>query len=378
MNYQLKHFDTPLLTFAVIDDYDVPTVEIISINEETKTLLPLDLELSNEGLSRWIKRRNVPKNRAYVQNLLNKLGLSINRPMNIIQVSLGLSLNDCYWIVEDGFEGQFDDYNLYDNKFNRALGLIAFTGYGSNNRMSLVSCPEFTTNGALPKCWRRDKGVVKLYKGGTVGASNTGNEPYSEFYASEIGKILGVNIIDYRLSKWKNIICSTCEIFTSKEISYLPVGNVVCSGGIKAVYAYYEKLGPEFVKAFKEMLVFDAIICNTDRHFGNFGFLVDSHSNTIIAPAPLFDHGNSLFNLAGRDDLQSYESLKEYADRMLPAVYDNFIQTAKDALTPELHQGLRRLSNFKLKKHSHYNLDDSRLKKIEKIVQERAKSILEG
>ncbi len=76
--------------------------------------------------------------------------------------------------------------------------------------------------------------------------------------------------------------------------------------------------------------------------------------------------------------MQSYESLKEYADRMLPAVYDNFIQTAKDALTPELHQGLRRLSNFKLKKHSRYNLDDSRLKKIEKMVQERAKSILEG
>lgn len=119
MNYQLKHFDTPLLTFTVIDDYDVPTVEIISINEETKMLLPLDLEVSNEGLSRWIKRRNAPKNRAHVQNLLNKLGLSINRSMNIIQVSLGLSLNDCYWIVEDGFEGQFVDYNLYDNKFNR-------------------------------------------------------------------------------------------------------------------------------------------------------------------------------------------------------------------------------------------------------------------
>lgn len=152
------------------------------------------------------------------------------------------------------------------------------------------------------------------------------------------------------MSKWKNIVCSTCEIFTSKEISYLSVGNVVCSVGIKAVYAYYEKLGPGFVHAFKEILVFDAIVYNTDRHFGNFGFFVDSYSNTIIAPAPLFDHENSLFNLTGRDDLQSYKSLKEYADRMLPAIYDNFIQTAKDALTPELHQGLRRLSNFKLKK----------------------------
>lgn len=93
MKYELsiKHFYTPLLAFTIINDYDVPTVEIISINEETKMLLPLDLEVFNEGLNRWIMRRNVPKNRVYVQNLLNKLGLSINRPMNIIQVSL-----DCH------------------------------------------------------------------------------------------------------------------------------------------------------------------------------------------------------------------------------------------------------------------------------------------
>ena len=46
--------------------------------------------------------------------------------------------------------------------------------------------------------------------------------------------------------------------------------------------------------ALEDMLVFDAIICNTDRHYGNFGVLVDNKTNAIAAPAPLFDHGNSL------------------------------------------------------------------------------------
>ena len=41
------------------------------------------------------------------------------------------------------------------------------------------------------------------------------------------------------------------------------------------------------------MLVFDAVILNEDRHFGNFGLLVDSHTNKIIAPAPIFDNGLS-------------------------------------------------------------------------------------
>ena len=64
-----------------------------------------------------------------------------------------------------------------------------------------------------------------------------------------------------------------------------------------------------YKKALHDMLVFDAIICNTDRHFGNFGFLVDNKTNMIIAPAPRFDHSNSLFNFAGRDDLESSVTL---------------------------------------------------------------------
>ena len=140
--------------------------------------------------------------------------------MNIIKVSKGLSLNDCYWVVEEGFEGTFDKYNLYDNHFSRVLALIAFTGYGSSIRSSLASCPEFTTNGMLPKCWRRSGNVIRLYKSGTKGVSNTGREPYSEYYAAQIAKALGINAIEYNLSKWEGELCSTCALFTSKEKSF--------------------------------------------------------------------------------------------------------------------------------------------------------------
>lgn len=66
------------------------------------------------------------------------------------------------------------------------------------------------------------------------------------------------------------------------------------------------------------MYVFDALICNMDLHFGNFGFIIDSKINEIIAPAPLFDHGNALFNFAGRDDLESEKTLSEYASTLSP------------------------------------------------------------
>lgn len=377
MNYELKHYDLSLVRFSATEDTNTPEIKILWVNEGKKDLFPLDLELTDEGLAKWLKHRTIPKNRAYVHNFLSKCGLNINRPMTIIKVSKGLSLNDCYWVVEEGFEGTYDKYNLYDNRFSQVLALIAFTGYGSSIRTSLASCPEFTTNGMLPKCWRRKDGKILLYKGGTSGASNTGNEPYSEYYAAQVAKVLGVNVIEYGLSQWKGELCSTCELFTSKDYSFLPVGRIVTSGGMKAVREYYEKLGKEFVEALNDMLVLDAIIMNTDRHFGNFGFIIDNKTNKIVAPAPLFDHGNALLNFAGRDDLENDEALKAYADTLLPCVYDDFIGTAKTVLTQKHREGLRKLLGFKFKKNSRYNLPDKRLKMLEKMIKSRAKLLLD-
>ena len=124
------------------------------------------------------------------------------------------------------------------------------------------------------------------------------------------------------------------------------------------------------------MLVFDAVICNVDRHFGNFGVMVDNRTNTIVSPAPLFDHGNSLFNFAGADAWADEAALEAYIETLYPSVYDDFLGTAKDALTPELREKLRHLLNFKFKKHPRYNLPEKKLRMIEQQVQKRARILL--
>lgn len=377
MVYTLMLFDTPLVVFSAERQVEA-NIKILAVHEENKHLFPLDLaELSESGIESWLKHRSIPKNRAYVNTLLSALGLSINRPLDIISVSKGLSLNDCYWLKQDDSRDSFDSVNLYDNRFSRVLGQIAFTGYGSSNVSGLTSSPEFTTNGMLPKCWRRIDGKIYLYKGGTTGTSNAGNEPYSEFYAYQIGKILGVNAVPYSLSKWKNTLCSTCELFTSKDVSFVPVGRIVRSGGMQAVRAYYKKLGGEFEKALNDMFIFDALIFNTDRHYGNFGFLIDSHTNEIIAPAPLFDHGNSLFNFSGVDALKSKKSFLKYAEAQMPCVYDDYVAEAKKVLTHEWRSVIRKLLDFKLPRHSRYNLSKERLNLIEYAVSQRAAELLE-
>ena len=126
------------------------------------------------------------------------------------------------------------------------------------------------------------------------------------------------------------------------------------------------------------MLVFDAVICNTDRHYGNFGFMIDNKTNTIAAPAPLFDHGNSLFNQAGPEDYESAEAFQQYIDTLVPCVYDDFFATAKRFMTDENREQLRKLLNFRFKRHVRYNLPPKRLKLMEEQVQKRAMRLLEN
>lgn len=377
MNYVLKLFDTELLKFELVENIADPVVKILWIDDEKRRLLPLGMEISNRGLASWLKHRSIPKNRAYVNIFLAKCGLNPNRPMDVISVCKGLSLNDSYWITDDSYDGTFEQNNLYDNNFSQVLAWIAFTGYGSNIRSTFASSPEFTTNGMLPKCWRRVDGRVYLYKGATTGASNMGNEPYSEMYAYMLAQTMGFFAIPYKTVKWKGKLCSVCELFTSKEISYVPVGRLVKEGGMRAVREYYSSLGTEFTSALNEMIVFDALICNTDRHYGNFGVLVDSHTNKIVAPAPLFDHGNSLFNLAGEENWTNKNVLQEYVKTLFPCVYEDFITEAKAVMDERIRVKVRKILTVEVKKSGRYNYSDKKLKLMSEIVRERAKILLE-
>ena len=76
-------------------------------------------------------------------------------------------------------------------------------------------------------------------------------------------------------------------------------------------------------------------------------------------------------NFAGADAWANETALEEYIETLYPSVYDDFLGTAKAALTPELREKLRHLLNFKFKKHSRYNLPEKRLRMMERQVQRR-------
>lgn len=376
MEYELRLFDETLLRFEANKESSDPGYRILRVNDDFKPLLPHGFEPTAEGLARWVSYRAIPKNRAFVNTFLARSGLSANRPLGIIAVCKGLSLNDCYWVCEAGSTESFAKVNLYENPMSQLLANIAFTGYGSSPRNGFSSSPEFTTNGMLPKCWRRISGRIYLYKGGTTGAANAGYEPHSEYYAADVAHAFGANAVDYELHKFKGILCSSCELFTSLELSYVPMANVVTSGGFAAVAERCQQMGKNYSQALSDMLALDAIICNTDRHYNNFGFLANSHTNELVSFAPLFDHGNSLYHQAFGDDWTDDAHLEAYASAFVPRVYDDFFQTAREYMTRETRAKVRSMFDFEFSRGPRAGITKRRLRMIERQVRSRARKLL--
>lgn len=373
--YMLRLYDMDLLSFSLAEQgIEGLKAKLLWTNEEHRQLLPLDMELSDAGVLKWLQKRVIPKNRAYVAEILKTFGLSINDTKGIIDVCKGLSLNDSYWVVPGDFSGTFAQYNLYENRFSEILSLVAYTGIGQSDA-AFTTSPELTTNGMLPKAWRFIDGKgIYLYKGGTFGAANTGNEPYSEFYASQVAQAMGLNAVPYELENWKGILASRCKLFTDIDTSYIPIGRIVREGGLKACLGYYEKLGPETYEHIKSMLVFDAVIYNEDRHFGNFGVLRDNHSGVVIGAAPIFDNGLSLFNFAMPDD---FKDLDSYARTRGTPYGISFETVCQEVMGPVQMRQLRKLIGFTFQRHPRLNLPDDRLRAIERHLQKRARQLLE-
>ena len=376
--YYLKLFDKTLVTFQMERGISLKIYDI-NIICENREIFPelLQEEINSNTIEEFLKQRIIPKNRAFVQEILESQNLNLKDTKGIIDMCKGLSLNDCYWVV-DNDEMKFSDYNLYDNDFSRTLSLIAFTGYTSKIK-GIATSPEFTTNGALPKAWRRIEGKVYLYKGSTENwnFSNTGYEPYSEYYASQIAKTMGINVVKYDLSKWKGILASVCELFTSKKYSYVPIWEASKLDKIDEIYNWCKEKG--FKENFSDIIVFDSLIFNNDRHLGNFGVIKENKTGKYVGFAPIFDNGEGLLSKADVKAFESKEKFQEYikSNSVNISSYGvNYEDLVKAFCDKEQISKLRKLLTFKFTKHKRYNLEEKRLNLLEEMIRDRASKLI--
>ncbi len=338
----LKHRDKNILRFEWLEPFGVHVLEVF---EENLKFLPLEMKgaATDDALWSWLKHRIASYNRWNILTLHSVLRLRFRSVRDVIVCCKALSLNDVFWVVEDDFNGQWSQFSLYQNRLdvNVASWTLTEKCKGRITRQNL-STPELTTAGRLPKCWRRTRDKVLLYKAGHCYKEL---QPYSEFYASQVANILGLHCVKYGLSKYKGIICSTCELFTSDKFSFIPVGRL---------YDFNDALKDG---RFSDMFLFDWIIGNVDRHLGNFGFIVDNDTNDIVDIAPVFDNGESLF----------------VTEKVFPKLVRYPLK-----ITHAQQQNLEKLLNFRFKKHPRHNLSEDRLHAMELRIRVQVQKLLKN
>ena len=222
--------------------------------------------------------------------------------------------------------------------------------------------------GTLRKAWRIIEGQRLLYKGSTPGWEP--GEWLSECLASQVATHLGLDAVAYDSDIWENVPCSVCKCFCTQEVSYTPLAVAAADNRFAGALSYAESLGPQSLEAFADMWVFDALICNTDRHLTNVGVLLDARTNQPLKLAPVFDSGRSLFANVATDQLADAPML---AQLQRPAVGGNsFEQAASRVMGDRQFQWLARMEEFEFDAQGLGEKFSARLHALEAFLRERA------
>ncbi|MBR1374698.1 MAG: hypothetical protein IJ566_01260 [Cardiobacteriaceae bacterium] len=388
--YLLKNKDKTVLFFeaetkiAQLENLTSEFREIVKAEVINQAFLPYEFLIKKDKniidiLKDWIKKRKVPNNREFVNNILATFSDKKNDFLTYLDISLALSLNDSFWIIPADSDYQWKNYNLYENSFNEILALVAFAGHSAKVD-GITTSPEYTTNGMLKKCWHKNNlnGKIELLKGQTKEYANRGKEAFCEYYMCQIAEVFAFDFVKYDLREFNGEIVTSCELFSSPKYGYIPMANCIKEGInfdntvelFDAIMAIYGK------ENFQDLLVFDALICNIDRHLGNFGMLIDNDNNQLIKQAPIFDNGMCFLNLITKDELENIEAALIKNAYYESAFKLNFDAQIKFAANKRHIPTLSKLSDFQFKRHKKYNLAEFWIKSAEKFIQERSKKII--
>lgn len=368
LTYTLINKETPLCDFIIEGQGEL---EICKITKEHQPL-----PFWCQPLSTWVANRSSAKHRAHVEKILEMCGGKTKS--GFIALTHCLSLTDTLWVKSDRESVTWKDVNLYENNFDEVVSKLSFDGNGLFGIQMSTTSPELTTDGAYDKCWLNEKDGIHLIKTGSEGARNTGLEPYGEVLASQVFEKL-CNSVKYSLRKFDGRVVSDCKIFTSQEFGYKPISLFLKSGvkyGLAETLEIYRECGCE--DDFRRMVVADCITLNCDRHFGNFGFMVnnDTFERTVLNPCFDFNMAFVPFAEEGFDFGGPELDFDQYLSRRGPVIGSNYVAPAKAILTPQIKKCVEEIRETQLKVPCDQKFTEHRLSQMNMIKNVQCDRIL--
>ncbi len=263
----------------------------------------MDTRVNNlQNFHYWCATRLLTLDRKYAKEIMNSLGLRqavTDRERAEIAVSYhALCLTDVFWVRPLRENTSWKQINLYDHSLSDAFVDVSLLGWSLTAENAALldrrdSAGDVSTAGVAPKAWVRREDGFWLLKDGDPG------EVEAELMASQIARCFNVPQVLYESKNYQGWQVSASRLMTDKDRSIVPVEFVdvyAANAGttVESIIADRDLYG------FHMMNIVDYLVGNTDRHWGNWGFWVDNHTNKLGKLHPLMD-----FNKA----FHSYDSV---------------------------------------------------------------------
>lgn len=376
--------NNPLVSFKWSSD---GCFSVTKIHEKDFSLWPHILQKNHDQqlIKEWLSNRITPTGKKILKRI--EEATKAEGILGKVALTKGLSLNDSFWVGDDS--ERFEDVNLYNNSFSEEVAELAFSA-DTRKIISFASrSPEYASEGAMRKCWIKRNNAIFLMKIDDWHNTGNYNQVFAEYFAMQFAEAFGINHVEYFLEnrinhEGKEEIVTLCPIFTSTEHSFLSAKNFFIYNGISEndllpswleSPIYHEKLMDNFGrKAYEDMMIFDAIIGNQDRHLSNFGYMYNSNTCQLETPAPLYDHGFSLLSgVIGREEM----SLEECINNSDRGAFLDFSKQIKYFIRERHYDMVANLKKFELKQHPILKVSDETIEKIQEYTSFRINECLE-
>ena len=278
----------------------------------------LDTRLNNlNNFYYWCSSRVLTLDRRFAKEILNSIGAKqavTDRDRAAISISYhGLSLTDVYWIKFNRENVSFADLSLFRHSLSGAFADVSLNGRSLTVQNAELLKPndaagDIGTQGVAPKAWIRENGTFYLLKNGED------RDVKAELLASKIARCFDVESVVYEPDVFEGKAVSRSRIITSEEKSLVSAEavEVYCLNHWLDRDAFVLK---KDARAFHMMNLIDYLVGNTDRHWGNWGFLVSNDTNRLEKLYPLMDFNKSFLAYDTIDGARCQTSSRKLSQR---------------------------------------------------------------
>ncbi|MCI6377590.1 MAG: hypothetical protein MR842_07520 [Clostridiales bacterium] len=311
MLYRLYNADQPVATFQ----YEKGV--ITAFTAEKERLLPKQLcNASAGGFAQWLYGRAIDLNTYLHRRLANELIGSRDKTAIAIMTHM-FSISDTFTCFADGaFIPRKDLCKVEDQQ--SVSDFILISSDTSLRKRNIVT-PNASTDGSFPKTWKYVDGDWWLYKLQPSAATR------SEREISHVVMACGWDAAEYQYSgHYRTRIRS--RNFVGQDEFFEPYDSLRFmfddrSDDELVIYKNIVSLGEAFERAFRRILLADALFMNTDRHMRNYGVIRSAVTGGILRMAPNFDNNQAyLSNPSGHYSdgmLRSFEKTYGLRDQDL-------------------------------------------------------------